>query len=113
RRFVSGLQKCIDMFASRPSAQKMQSRLIKDVGSEAFDPKQGDSYEVFNKQTLDTQMALYCINDAQYLPSLRNLFWGRLDSSWRDKVAAATKARIVLSQSAGDQPHSKDNAFSP
>ncbi|KAH7012270.1 ribonuclease H-like domain-containing protein [Microdochium trichocladiopsis] len=93
RRFVSGLQKCIEKFAPLTSAQKMQSKAIKEFGVKAFDPKQGGLYE--------------------YLPSLRNLFWGRLDSSWRDKVAAATKARIVLSQNADYQPHSNDNAFSP
>ncbi|KXJ87121.1 exonuclease [Microdochium bolleyi] len=113
RRFVMGLQKCIDNFAQLTPTQRAQSKAIKEYGVRTFDPQHGGSYEVFNRRPLDREMALYCINDVKYLSVLRDILWRKLTPAWRAKVASATSARIALSQSADYQPYSKDNASSP
>lgn len=113
RRYINGLDRCITSDAPISLADKLAWKCIKDNGLKLFHPAKGGSYEVFNERPLDANVERYCILDVQFLPLLRNLYWGRLDSIWKQKVVEETERRVQESQAPSYQPHSDNKKFGP
>ena len=113
RRFVNGLERCIDRDAPLSLAEKRDWKAAKERGLELFHPSKGGSYEVFNARPIGTDIELYCVNDVRFLPQLRVLYLGRLDDGWKQKVAQETEKRVQESQSLAYQPQSENKKFGP
>ncbi|KAH8669141.1 ribonuclease H-like domain-containing protein [Xylariales sp. PMI_506] len=113
KRFLSGLEKCIDRYASLSYTDKRKWSATKDNGLRLFHPSRGGTYEVFNTRPMDPDVALYCINDVLYLPQLRTALWNRVSAAWRVKVEEETLKRVMISQSPSYQPQSDDKKFGP
>ncbi|KAK1992545.1 hypothetical protein LX36DRAFT_684842 [Colletotrichum falcatum] len=113
RRFVIGLEKCIDTYAPLSNYEKLRWKAVKEAGLKLCHPKQGGLYEVFNIRPIQTPIQAYCINDVQYLPQLREILWRRLNSTWREKVKIETQKRVLESQSKSYEPQSVQKRFGP
>ncbi|WYZ46846.1 hypothetical protein EsH8_IX_001071 [Colletotrichum jinshuiense] len=112
-RFVTGLEKCILNYAPLSPTEKYRWKSAKEAGLQLFHPSKGGSYEVFNSRPMNAAIELYCINDVQYLPQLREVFWRRLDTAWRRKVTDETEKRVLSSQSVLYEPQSESKKFGP
>ena len=110
RRTVNGLARCIRDEAPLTFQQKQTWITIKEEGARMFAPEKGGSYEVFNARPLNQTILAYCVQDVRLLPSLREIYWARLDAFWKGKVEHETKERVRASQSANYQSH---GAFGP
>lgn len=113
RKFVNGLERCIDNNAPISLVEKRDWKNTKEMGLKLFHPSKGGSYNVFNARPIDAAIERYCVNDVQFLPQLRNLYWGRLNEVWKNKVVEETEKRVRDSQSAAYQPQSDDKKFGP
>jgi exonuclease 3'-5' domain-containing protein 1 len=113
KRYIRGLEKCIEYDAPMSPTEKMEWKGVKDVGHKMFRPEAGGSYEVFNQRPLSDAILRYCINDVQYLPLLRNLYMNKLDKSWKSKVEVETKNRVTESQQPSYQPQGEDKRYGP
>ncbi|KAH7386051.1 exonuclease [Pyrenochaeta sp. MPI-SDFR-AT-0127] len=113
RRNVNGLDRCIAYDAPITPIQRRDWKLAKDKGRQLFLPTNNGSYEVFNQRPLSPDIVQYCIIDVQFLPSLRNLYWERLNSIWKAKVAEETIKRVQESQSPHYQPNAENKKFGP
>ncbi|PKS06161.1 hypothetical protein jhhlp_007478 [Lomentospora prolificans] len=113
RRFLNGLDRCIDQDLHVTRAEKTAWKSVKEKGLALFHPRKGGSYEVFNARPLDPNIERYCINDVVFLPILRAQYLTRLDGAWQIKVAHETINRVRESQEASYQPHREDKAFGP
>ncbi|KAI0102807.1 ribonuclease H-like protein [Nemania sp. FL0031] len=108
KRFIAGLKKCIDRDMNMTSAEKDKWTAAKDEGRKLFAPEKGGSYEVFDRRPLAEKIALYCVQDVQYLPRLWDLYNRKLTANWAVKVQGETAQRVVKSQALnfnGDGPH--------
>ena len=85
--------------------QKRGWKLTKDAGQKLFAPELGVPYEVFNVRPTADAVQQYCAQDVQFLPVLREMYWGRLDLQWMAAVRIETEKRVRLSWSMGYQPH--------
>jgi exonuclease 3'-5' domain-containing protein 1 len=113
RRFVNGLERCIDRDAPISLDQKRDWKAAKEKGLKLFHPSKGGSYKVFNARPMDKDVERYCVNDVKFLPELRSLYLGRLNEAWKKKVAEETEKRVRESQTAAYQPQSEDKVFGP
>jgi exonuclease 3'-5' domain-containing protein 1 len=113
RRYVNGLERCITKDAPISLAEKKNWKAAKEKGLKLFEPKYGGSYDIFNERPINTDIEYYCVIDVQFLPLLRNLYWGRLSDGWKTKVMDETKKRVLGSQSPAYQPHSEEKKFGP
>lgn len=113
RRYVNGLDRCITYDAPISLAEKQEWKSTKEIGLKLFHPAKGGSYDVFNERPLNADVEKYCVVDVQFLPLLRNLYWGRLNSMWKKKVAEETEKRVEESQAPSYQPHSENKKFGP
>jgi exonuclease 3'-5' domain-containing protein 1 len=113
RRYVSGLEKCIETYAPIPPMEKLKWKSVKEKGLKLFHPNKGGSYEVFNVRPIDPDIMAYCTNDVLYLPQLRNLFWARLNKTWKENVTEETKKRMTESQSTTYLPQSEGKKYGP
>jgi len=113
RRYVNGLDRCITNDAPISPAEKRNWKSAKEKGLKLFHPSKGGSYDVFNERPINTDIERYCVIDVQFLPLLRNLYWGRLNSTWKIKVMEETEKRVRNSQSPAYQPQSDDKKFGP
>jgi exonuclease 3'-5' domain-containing protein 1 len=113
RRFVNGLERCIDKDAPISFEKRREWKSGKEKGLKLFHPSKGGSYSVFNSRPIDVDIERYCINDVRFLPQLRDIYWKRLSAAWRSKVIEETEKRVRLSQSAGYQPQSEEKKFGP
>ena len=113
RRFVNGLEKCIDTDAPISFEKRHEWKAGKEKGLKLFHPSKGGSYSVFNSRPIDVDIERYCVNDVQFLPLLRDVYWKRLSLAWRSKVVEETEKRVRQSQSANYQPQSEDKKFGP
>ncbi|KAK3201145.1 hypothetical protein GRF29_213g1219701 [Pseudopithomyces chartarum] len=113
RRYVNGLDKCITKDAPISHTEKQTWKSAKEKGLALFHPTKGGTYEVFDERPLKEDIERYCIIDVQFLPALRNLYWGRLDSTWKKKVIEETTKRVLSSQKADYEPHSNNKKFGP
>ncbi|KAF4883787.1 piRNA biogenesis protein EXD1 [Colletotrichum fructicola] len=113
RRFLNGLEKCINTHAPLSPSEKLRWKAAKEAGLKLFHPSKGGSYEVFNSRPIDAAVELYCINDVQYLPQLREVFLPRLKDAWHKKVTNETEKRVVESQSELYEPQSETKKFGP
>src|SRR6266487_2068920 len=94
-------------------SEKRIWKIVKDKGGRLFDPDKGCSYEVFNARPMMEDIRLYCVQDVQFLPDLRELYWARLTPEWKSKVVEETRTRVLSSQLATYQSHGSDRALSP
>jgi exonuclease 3'-5' domain-containing protein 1 len=113
KKFINSLAKCIEMDARITPPEKRIWKIVKDKGGRLFDPDKRGSYEVFNTRPIMEDIRLYCVQDVQFLPDLRELYWGRLKPEWKGKVVDETRTRVLSSQLAMYQPHGSDRALSP
>lgn len=113
RTYVNGLGRCINQDAPISAVQMRDWRAAKDIGLKLFNPLSGGSYEIFNQRPLNPDVERYCVIDVQFLPLLRNLYLGRLDSTWQRKVIDETTKRVQESQSPQYQPNSEKKKFGP
>ncbi len=113
RRFLSGLEKCIDSDAPISPREKLDWKLAKQKGLKLYHPDRGGSYDVFNARPIDMDIVRYCVNDVQFLPQLRSLYWRRLNGEWKRMVTEETEKRVLESQSVGYQPQSPGKKFGP
>jgi exonuclease 3'-5' domain-containing protein 1 len=113
RRFLNGLARCIERDAPMTSHQKQLWLDAKGKGKRLFDPAKGGSYQIFNTRPLGEDILNYCIQDVQFLPHLRNTYWGRLGPAWKVKVEDETATRVRLSQSTQYQPQGSHKVLSP
>ncbi|KAF3400191.1 hypothetical protein F1880_008391 [Penicillium rolfsii] len=100
RRYVNGLDKCIERDASLTSSEYQIWKASKERGLKLFDPKRGGNYEVFNTRPLSEEIKEYCVHDVQYLSRLWVQYDQRISPAWAKKVTAETVSRIKQSQSA-------------
>ncbi|KAJ8133014.1 hypothetical protein O1611_g609 [Lasiodiplodia mahajangana] len=108
KRFIIGLKRCIDKDMDMTTAEKEKWSTAKDEGRKLFAPEKGGSYEVFNQRPLSEKIALYCVQDVQYLPRLWGLYNRKLSAKWTVKVQDETAKRVTKSQAPdfnGDGPH--------
>ncbi|KAH7034504.1 uncharacterized protein B0I36DRAFT_316440 [Microdochium trichocladiopsis] len=114
KRFLNGLVKCVKYDAAIGYRLFRSWNQAKFDGELLFDPKwAGGSYQVFNLRPLPTKITAYCIGDVQYLPHLRDVYWGKLTAPWKVKVGEETKNRVLQSQLPGYQPCGSDRALGP
>jgi exonuclease 3'-5' domain-containing protein 1 len=111
RRFLNGLERCIDQNAPISFAEKRSWKEAKEKGLKLFHPSKGGSYHVFNERPLREDLVRYCANDVRYLSVLRDLFWGRLGAVWKQKVTEETEKRIRESQSPTYEPQGESKKF--
>jgi exonuclease 3'-5' domain-containing protein 1 len=113
RKFVNGLQRCIESDAVMTAAEKATWAVAKEEGKKLFAPERGGRYEVFNDRPLPKEIIQYCVQDVQFLPRLWAHYQGRLSAHSVSKVRAATEERVLLSQSKHYNGHGKDKAMAP
>lgn len=113
KRLLSSLAKCVERDALMTFEAKQRWTTVRMRGEELYDPEKGGSYEVFNSRPLMEDILQFCVQDVRYMPFLRSLYWGRLDSDWRTEVEEETMARVQLSQRETYQPHGSERALSP
>jgi exonuclease 3'-5' domain-containing protein 1 len=113
KRLLNGLTKCIREDAPITPQEKRLWMIAKNKGQELFDPVKGGSYQIFNTRPLMEDIRQYCVQDVNFLPHLRSIYWGRLDLEWKKKVDDETRARVRLSQSPTYQPHGRHKALGP
>ena len=108
KKHVNGLAKCIERDAPIPLDEKQRWKRTKSEGTRLFDPALGGSYAVFDQRPLSADIQLYCVQDVIHMPSLRQLYIGKLCDAWRRKIEKETSERIRLSQGqdyVGRGPH--------
>ncbi|CAF3625678.1 unnamed protein product [Fusarium graminearum] len=113
RRCVNGLSKCIERDAPLSVRERLDWVRIKEAGVRLFAPEKGGAYEVFNERPLPDAIKLYCAQDVQILPRLWAHYDGKMGQRWREKMIAASKARVELSQSATYNGKGRHMALAP
>jgi exonuclease 3'-5' domain-containing protein 1 len=113
RRCVNGLSKCIERDAPLSVRERLDWVRIKEAGVRLFAPEKGGAYEVFNERPLPDAIKLYCAQDVQILPRLWAYYDGKMGQRWREKMIAASKARVELSQSATYNGKGRHMALAP
>ena len=109
RKYINGLARCIEKDAAMTLVELQRWRSVKEKGMRLFDPNRGGSYEVFNARPLSEDIRAYCIQDVKLMPKLWAVYNAKLVSPlWKERVANATRERVLMSQSAlfnGNGPH--------
>lgn len=113
RKFVKGLQRCIEDDATMTAAERSKWHAAKEDGMKLFLPDKGGRYEVFNDRPLAKDIIQYCVQDVNFLPRLWSHYQGRISASWALKVRATTEERVSSSQSKGYNGHGKHKALAP
>jgi exonuclease 3'-5' domain-containing protein 1 len=93
KKFINSLAKSIEMDARITPSEKRIWKIVKDTGGRLFGPHQGGSYEVFNDRPMMEDIRLYFVQDVQFLPDLRELYWGRITPEWESKVVDETRTK--------------------
>lgn len=113
KRVVKGLARCIETDAPLSPAEREEWKAARDKGKALFSPERGGSFEVFDQRPLSAEVEKYCVQDVVHMPALREKYHAELNAIWKGKVAAETKARIELSQSADFVSQGKHMAEGP
>ncbi|CAD6450294.1 4c111411-b7ca-45eb-8981-c8c69ee728d4-CDS [Sclerotinia trifoliorum] len=116
RDFLCGLAKCMERDLMQTPEELKVRGAIKQRGIEIFAPEKGGRYEVFNDRPLDPAIVDYCVQDVQLLPELWEVYnakLSKLHKRWVTKIEQETKARILLSQSAGYIGEGRHKARAP
>lgn len=100
RRYVSGLEKCLEKEASLEGRDFQIWRTSKEKGLKLFDPKHGGSYEVIDTRPLPEDIKEYSVQDVRYLPRLWVQYDQKISPAWASKVIAETLNRVKQSQAA-------------
>ncbi|KAK5043463.1 hypothetical protein LTR84_011979 [Exophiala bonariae] len=113
RKFLSGLAKCVEEFIFVSPGDRASWKQAKEKGERLFKMEYGGSYEVFNKRPILGDIISYCVGDVQYLPELRDRFWGTQTFRWRDLVNEESMKRVSASHKPEYRPHGSDRAMAP
>jgi len=113
KRCINGLAKCIERDSGLSFSEKTTWRQAKDVGRDLFAPERGGRYAIFDERPLSPEMLQYCAQDVIHMPLLYRLYRQKLSDVWWARVQAATRDRIVLSQSATFNGHGPHMAMGP
>ena len=110
---VAGLSKCIEKDAQLTPEASAVWKATKQNGLLRFAPELGGSYEVFNSRPMLQDIVDYCTQDVVYLPGLWEIYTQKISAKWMRKVQDKTCERILDSQKASYEPHSRNKTFSP
>ncbi|KAK8869150.1 3' 5' exonuclease [Apiospora arundinis] len=113
RRHINGLSRCIERDCPMTSGERHDWNHIKEQGVKLFAPEKGGSYEVFNERPLPEKVRLYCVQDVQFLPRLWSYYHAKLSEKWKTRVLAASKDRVILSQTPDFNGKGKHMALAP
>ncbi|KAM3450570.1 hypothetical protein MY3296_006033 [Beauveria thailandica] len=113
RKHVNGLAKCIERDGALSSTEMLRWKNCKERGVRLFAPERGGSYQVLNDRPLSEDMVQYCIQDVHFMPRLWDRYNGTMSSAWRMRVEAASKERVILSQSQSYVSHGRHKALGP
>ncbi|KAL4912872.1 exonuclease [Aspergillus aurantiobrunneus] len=94
KRHINGLAKCIVRDAGLTLAEKLECSAIKNKGKMLFAPEFGGAYEVFNVRPIPQGIIEYCAQDVCILPRLWQVYNGRLEKVWKEKVVVEVKNRV-------------------
>ena len=113
RRFLNGLDRCIERDSAATLLQTRAWKAAKEKGLTIFHPSRGGSYEAFNARPLDADLQTYCVNDVLFLPVLRGIYLPRLDRARRAMVSEHAVKRVLESQSPYYEPQGDSKKFGP
>jgi exonuclease 3'-5' domain-containing protein 1 len=113
KRYLSGLQKCIERDATMTIREKSAWIIAKEEGMKLFLPEKGGRYEVFNERPLPDAIIQYCVLDVQFLPRLWSHYKKRMTPYWAEKVQKETKERVLSSQRDDYNGHGRHKALAP
>lgn len=107
RRYLNGLAKSLESNQVVPSSRigQVSWKQAKEKGERLFKAEYGGSYDIFNQRPILKDIIAYCFGDVQYLPELREVFWARQSSLWRELVKKESQMRVTMSQRPDYQPH--------
>lgn len=54
----------------------------------------------------------YCVSDVQYLPELKDVYWGELDDDWKHTALDESKRRVAIAE-AVTSPRVLEQFFPP
>lgn len=95
KKYVSGLEKCINMDSSLSARQKVEWLRCREKVKAVGNPR-------FRSQDFEK----YCAGQVIWLPELFQRYDGKLDPYWRLKVELATEDRLKMVKSAYYDPES-------
>ncbi|KAL8806622.1 MAG: hypothetical protein Q9200_004968 [Gallowayella weberi] len=98
--YVNGLARCIEREINITPTELKQWHSVKDKGRNLFDPNRNGSYEVFNMRPLSADVRDYCVQDVAFMPRLWTAYHAKMTPVLAGKVEAATRDRVLMSQSA-------------
>jgi exonuclease 3'-5' domain-containing protein 1 len=118
RKYVRGLNKCIEYGLPMDMAQKAQWLAIKQAGRAAMDAaRDGGGENGFVVRPMAEGTVQYCVNDVLLLPGLAEVylrrFVGMRLSGAVAKVKAGSEKRLEEARSTGFVAGARDNALSP
>ena len=113
KNYVSGLSRCIENDLQLTLQEQKVWKDTKQRGLDLFEPGRGGSYELFNERPMRPEIFNYCAQDVMYLPKLWSVYANRMTSTWKPRVLAAIKDRIVSSQLAVYNGTGKHMALAP
>ena len=110
---VSGLTTCIRNDARLSPKALAVWKATKQKGRSLFSPEDGGDFEVFNSRPIPQDIVDYCTQDVVYLPVLWKIYTQKISVKWMGKVQIETSERVLESQKASYEPHSRDKTWSP
>lgn len=113
RKYLSGLENCIDRDAPLSDHERRDWKHIKEQGQRLFKPENGGSYAVFNERPLRKDISIYCAQDVQILPRLWAHYSRKIRPSWMRAVLSCSKRRVEESQKPRYAPNGPDKALAP
>ena len=85
----------------------------KERGLKLFAPEKGGRPDILNVRPLSEDIKAYCFQDVACLPTLYEVYSGRLNPKWTKRVRKETKQRLVESTSDDYMPHGSHKALAP
>lgn len=113
RNRVYGLATCIKNDARLTPEALAAWKATKQQGQSLFAPENGGHHEVFNFRPIPQDIVDYCTQDVVYLPVLWKRYTRKISVRWMEKVQIETCRRVVASQNASYEPHSREKTLSP
>ena len=110
-RFVSGLTRCIEVYANPPHTWKQ----VKEAGIALFSPREGGSYTIFEERPLDPRILAYCAQDVALIFQLEaamkrtTIVERSLGDSWDKRILFGSANRVAESKSPNYDGRSREN----
>jgi hypothetical protein len=93
--YVQGLGKCLTQCPALQTEQKVFAERINGLGKNLYEPKDGGTYEVFQRRPLHPVILVYSAHDVRYMLALYEQYVQCLgeDSDWVTRVLKAGDVR--------------------